>query len=433
MSSPQPLKRQTSVEDTLKSWKNPKTVFELQELLGVGSYGSVHKAKHKQTGETVAVKIIEAESDAIVLKKEIEILKNCNSNYIVSYRGTYRTEDEIWVSMEYCHGGSISDLMAIIQRKLKEEEISVVCHSILQGLMYLHKQKLIHRDVKAGNVLLNKRGDIKLADFGVSAQLNETVAKRCTVIGTPYWMAPEVLTAKKEYDYKADIWSLGVTAFEMATGSPPYADIHPMRAIFMIPTKPSPKLPDGFGADFNDFINKCLKKNPDQRPNAETLLDHPFVKGKGDTTIMHELVHSAMPDIMTFRDKMSEERKRRSSGSNEDKGTNKIKPIAIRSMRKGGSYSSLGTGPVFLGGTTDSIMILPEGEIVDPSRSNKITPSANYKTLLEKKFEVPNYLGKVELEELVGEYETTFEEEKKAVMEFYSSRIEQLKKRLSEL
>ena len=181
--------------------------------------------------------------------------------------------------MEYCGGGSVSDIMRLRKKTLTEEEIATILRDTLLGLEYLHKRRKIHRDIKAGNILLNQEGHAKLADFGVAGQLTDTMAKRNTVIGTPFWMAPEVIQ-EIGYDCLADIWSLGITALEMAEGKPPYGDIHPMRAIFMIPTKPPPSFRDldCWTPEFIDFVQKCLVKNPEQRAAASELLQHDFIK-----------------------------------------------------------------------------------------------------------------------------------------------------------
>jgi len=181
--------------------------------------------------------------------------------------------------MEYCGAGSVCDIMKICDKTLTEDQISVVCKDVLNGLSYLHSLRKIHRDIKAGNILLNSKGASKLADFGVSGQLSDTMAKRQTVIGTPFWMAPEVIQ-EVGYDVKADIWSLGITCIEMAESKPPYSNVHPMRAIFMIPSRAPPRLtePEKWSIEFNDFVGKCLTKNPDQRPSAHDLLVHPFIQ-----------------------------------------------------------------------------------------------------------------------------------------------------------
>ncbi|KRY20161.1 Serine/threonine-protein kinase 4 [Trichinella patagoniensis] len=208
--------------------KQPEEVFDILCKLGEGSYGSVYKAIHKSTGQCLAVKQVPVDTDLQEIIKEISIMQQCDSPYVVKYYGSYFKNSDLWIVMEYCGCGSVSDIMRLRKQTLNENEIAVILHDVLTGLQYLHSRRKIHRDVKAGNILLNTEGHAKLADFGVAGQLTDTMAKRNTVIGTPFWMAPEVIQ-EIGYDCKADIWSLGITALEMAEGKPPYADIHPMR------------------------------------------------------------------------------------------------------------------------------------------------------------------------------------------------------------
>ena len=172
---------------------DPAAVFQIVEKLGEGSYGEVYNALDKRTGQLVAIKVIPVESDLSDFKREIEILKQCRSPYIVAYTGSYFKDGNLWIVMEYCGAGSVADLMAIAGCTLTEREMAEVLAATLKGLEYLHAHKLIHRDLKAGNILLTEDGAAKLADFGVSAQLSSTISKRRTVIGTPYWMSPEVI------------------------------------------------------------------------------------------------------------------------------------------------------------------------------------------------------------------------------------------------
>lgn len=304
------------------SGQDPTEIFEILAKLGEGSYGSVYKALDKRDGKIVAIKVLEVENeDTTELQKEINILKDCHSEFIVAYKGTFEKDGHIWIVMEYCAGGSICDLMAICERTLQEDQIAAVMKQSLQGLEYLHSQHKIHRDIKAGNILLTSDGDCKLADFGVSAELTNTMAKRKTVIGTPYWMAPEVLQST-EYDGKADIWSLAITAIEMAVGEPPHSNVHPMRAIFMIPNSPAPTLPDPsqWSADFNDFLRCCLKKNPSERPSASELLKtHTFIVKAPKKSVIAALVDECMPAIDEYREneaKDIDEAQSTSSGTN---------------------------------------------------------------------------------------------------------------------
>lgn len=274
--------------------KSPEEVFDLLGKLGEGSYGSVFKSLHKESGQVLAIKQVPVDTDLQEIIKEISIMQQCDSPYIVKYYGSYFKNTDLWIVMEYCGAGSVADIMRLRNKVLNEEEIATILYYTLKGLEYLHSKRKIHRDIKAGNILLNTEGHAKLADFGVAGQLTDTMAKRNTVIGTPYWMAPEVIQ-EIGYDCVADIWSLGITALEMAEGKPPYGDIHPMRAIFMIPTKPPPSFrnPDKWSPEFIDFVSKCLVKNPEQRPTAEELLQHEFVKNAKPVSVLQKMILEA--------------------------------------------------------------------------------------------------------------------------------------------
>ncbi|XP_069607859.1 serine/threonine-protein kinase 4-like [Ranitomeya imitator] len=282
-------------EDNLN--KQPEEVFDILEKLGEGSYGSVFKASHKETSQIVAIKQIPVESDLQEIIKEISIMQQCDSLHVVKYYGSYFKNSDLWIVMEYCGGGSVSDIIRLRKQTLNEDEMATILQSTLKGLEYLHFMRKIHRDIKAGNILLNSDGVAKLADFGVAGQLTDTMAKRNTVIGTPFWMAPEVIQ-EIGYNCVADIWSLGITAIEMAEGKPPYADIHPMRAIFMIPSNPPPTLrkPENWSKQFIDFITQCLVKNPEDRVSATELLQHPFVKTTKGASILKRLINDAMEE-----------------------------------------------------------------------------------------------------------------------------------------
>jgi len=256
--------------------------YMVLEKLGEGSFGKVYKAVENGTGRTVAVKVVPIEQDTGEVAREIEMLKTCNSSNIVRYYSSFTRGSELWIVMEFCAGSSLGDIMEARSRCLTEVQISAVLAGTLAGLAYLHDLNKIHRDIKAGNLLLTDKGQVKLADFGVSAQLNTSISRRGTVIGTPFWMAPEVISSagpEAGYNSKADIWSLGITAIELAEGQPPNASLHPMRAIFLIPTKPPPHLtePDKWSSEFNDFVRKCLAKDASERPSASELLSHPFI------------------------------------------------------------------------------------------------------------------------------------------------------------
>ncbi|XP_022225883.1 serine/threonine-protein kinase hippo [Drosophila obscura] len=269
----------------------PEKVFDIMYKLGEGSYGSVYKALHKESCSIVAIKLVPVESDLHEIIKEISIMQQCDSPYVVRYYGSYFKQYDLWICMEYCGAGSVSDIMRLRKKTLTEDEIATIMSDTLKGLVYLHLRRKIHRDIKAANILLNTEGYAKLADFGVAGQLTDTMAKRNTVIGTPFWMAPEVIE-EIGYDCVADIWSLGITALEMAEGKPPYGDIHPMRAIFMIPQKPPPSFrePDRWSTEFIDFVSKCLVKAPDERATATELLEHEFIRNAKHRTILKNML-----------------------------------------------------------------------------------------------------------------------------------------------
>jgi len=285
--------------------EDPTLLFDIVQRIGEGSYGAVYKALDKRDGSMVAVKALAIDTaDANTLQKEIHILQSCSSSFVVRYRGSYVKDNDLWIVMEYCLC-SMADIMETCGRTLKEPELAVCMRMALEGLIYLHKTKIIHRDVKAGNLLITAAGDIKLADFGVSAELTQTLAKRMTMIGSPYWMAPEILKQMK-YDPKVDIWSLGITAYELITSRPPHSELPYMKAIFLIPKNDSPSIPEThakmYSADCHDFIKQCLQKEPAQRPTAQQLMEHPFIKKSGDKRIIVQLLDECMPKIDANRD-----------------------------------------------------------------------------------------------------------------------------------
>ncbi|KAH0335439.1 Pkinase-domain-containing protein, partial [Aureobasidium melanogenum] len=268
--------------------------YHMLEELGSGSFGVVYKAVEKATGDLVAIKHIDLEGsddDIQEIQQEIALLSTCSSEHVTRYKASFVRGVKLWIVMEYLGGGSCLDLLK--SGPITEAQIAIIMRELLLGLDYLHNTGKIHRDIKAANVLLSSSGRVKIADFGVAAQLTNIQSQRLTFVGTPFWMAPEVIQ-EAGYDFKADIWSLGITAMELANGEPPHSQVHPMKVLFLIPKEKAPRLEGGtWSREFRDFVALCLNKDADTRPTAKTLLKHKFIQRAGRVDSLKLLVDRA--------------------------------------------------------------------------------------------------------------------------------------------
>ncbi|XP_031695326.1 STE20-like serine/threonine-protein kinase isoform X2 [Anarrhichthys ocellatus] len=284
---------------------NPEEIWDIIGELGDGAFGKVYKAQNKQNGTLAAAKVIDTKTEDELedYMVEIEILASCDHHHIVKLLDAFYFEGKLWILIEFCAGGAVDAIMLELERPLTEPQIRVVCRQTLEALSYLHENKVIHRDLKAGNILLSLDGEVKLADFGVSAKNTKTFQRRDSFIGTPYWMAPEVVmceTSKdRPYDYKADIWSLGVTLIEVAQIEPPNHEMNPMRVLLKIAKAEPPTLmhPSRWSPEFNDFLRRALDKNVDNRWGTLQLLQHPFVTSVTDSRPLRELIAEATAEV----------------------------------------------------------------------------------------------------------------------------------------
>ncbi|ENN82278.1 hypothetical protein YQE_01346, partial [Dendroctonus ponderosae] len=290
--------KKKKVYNNVKMETDPEEYWDMIGELGDGAYGKVYKAQHRQSGMLAAAKMcrLDGEDDLADFMIEIDILTEIKHPNIVELLEAFQKEQQLWLLIEYCDGGALDSIMTELEKPLTELQIAYVCQNMCKGLQFLHKSHVIHRDVKAGNVLLTMAGGVKIADFGVSAKNKSTLQKHDTFIGTPYWMAPEVVLCEtfrdNPYDFKVDIWSMGITLIEFAQMEPPNHEMSPMRVLLKIQKSDPPRLeqPSKWSKDFNDFIAKSLIKDPQKRPNCEDLLRHPFVNRTLDVKPLTELL-----------------------------------------------------------------------------------------------------------------------------------------------
>lgn len=317
--------------NNIKFDENPEFTWTLVGELGDGSFSKVYKAEHRPTGRMAAAKICELKSEEELqdLNVEIDILSTCRHPNIVELIESYYYDSKLWMLIEFCEGGAVDSIMNELEKPLTEPQIKYICHEICKGLEFLHKNRVIHRDLKAGNVLLTLGGDVKVADFGVSAKNKHTLQKRDSFIGTPYWMAPETIQCEtvrdNPYDYKADIWSLGITLIEFAQRDPPHHDMSPVRVLLKIQKGEPPKLdfPSRWSREFSEFLSICLQKDPTKRPTAAALLEHPFISGATDVRPVRELILEFKADI---EEVVEEEGSEKGSEKGSERGSERGQP-----------------------------------------------------------------------------------------------------------
>lgn len=266
---------------------DPSSLFRIILKAGQGASGEVYLAESLipgERGKKVAIKQmdLQAQPRKELIINEILVMKDSQHDNIVNFLDSYlRGNNDLLVIMEYMEGGSLTEVIDNNECKLNEKQIATICHETLKGLQFLHKKHIIHRDIKSDNVLLDARGNVKITDFGFCAKLTDQRSKRATMVGTPYWMAPEVVK-QKEYDEKVDVWSLGIMTIEMIEGEPPYLNEEPLKALYLIATNGTPKLkkPELLSNSIKKFLSICLCVDVKFRASTDELLQHSFIQYK---------------------------------------------------------------------------------------------------------------------------------------------------------
>jgi len=280
-------------DEPLYDNRDPSTFFKELRKIGEGSSGSVYTAIKMDDHRKVAIKMINVKANEMsAIDNEIRMMKTSKHECVVEYVGSYLKEDLLWVVMEYMDAGPLTDIISAV--RMTEPQIAAICKDVLRALAYIHLLNRIHRDIKSDNILMMKDGGVRLADFGYCTQLTEKTSKRNSVVGTPYWMAPELIRGV-DYGTGVDIWSLGIATIEMAEGEPPYLEYPPLRALFLIATNgaPSLKQPQKWSDTFKDFMSRCLEVVTTERATAEELLQHSFIRSACQASELGTLIKKA--------------------------------------------------------------------------------------------------------------------------------------------